>query len=75
MSAFSCSNLEQWKSLSEDIKGSITSALDGLFNKSHLVHVKTREGMTQLTFDYVDSGVVKSESVRIPDILFKVEEN
>lgn len=75
MSAFSCSNIEQWKSLSEDVKGSITSALDALFNKSHLVHVRTREGMTQLTFDYVDSGVVKSESVRIPDILFKVEEN
>lgn len=72
--AISCSNAEQWKGLSADIKGSITTVFDNLFNKSHVVHMQTRDNITYLTFDYVDDGVVRSETIRIPSSLFEVKE-
>lgn len=72
--AISCSNAEQWKGLSADIKGSIATVFDNLFNKSHVVRMQTRENITYLTFDYVEEGIVRSETIRIPSNLFDVKE-
>ena len=72
--AISCSNAEQWKGLSDDIKGSIATVFDNLFNKSHVVRMQTRDNITYLTFDYVEEGIVRSETIRIPNSLFDVKE-
>lgn len=72
--AISCSNAEQWKGLSADIKGSIATVFDNLFNKSHVVRIQTRDNITYLIFDYVEEGVVRSETIRIPSNLFEVKE-
>jgi hypothetical protein len=72
--AISCSNAEQWKGLSADIKGSIATVFDNLFNKSHVVRIQIRDNITYLIFDYVEEGVVRSETIRIPSNLFEVKE-
>ena len=72
--AISCSNAEQWKGLSDDIKGSIVTVFDNLFNKSHVVRMQTRENITYLSFDYVENDIVRSETIRIPSNLFEVKE-
>ena len=71
--AISC-NTEQWKELSDDIKSSIATVFDNLFNKSHVVHAHTRDNTTYLVFDYVDNGLVRSETIRIPSNLYEVKE-
>ena len=72
--AISCSNSEQWCELSKDIKGSINNVLDNYFKKSHVIHLTTRDTITCITFEYVEDGVVRSETIRLPSNLFSVAE-
>lgn len=67
-------NSEAYGSFKKDLLGSLESIFNGLFEKSHLVNVCTRDFTTFITFNYVDEeGLVRSETIRIPEKLFKVE--
>ena len=69
-------NNEQYNSLKRDLCGSVQSELDKLFTKAHLVDVHTDEHLnkTYITFEYVDMGMVRKETISIPSSLFTVPE-
>lgn len=71
--AIAC-NSDAYRAFQKDLLGTITSKFDDLFNKSHLVSACTRDFTTFITFNYVDEeGLVRAETVRIPEELFKIE--
>ena len=69
-------NNEQYNSLKRDLVGSINTEFDKLFTKAHLVNAHTDDHLnkTYITFEYVDMGMVRKETISIPSILFTVPE-
>lgn len=63
MKNYSIVNKEKFESLKEDIKGSLSSAIDKLFEGAHLVMVNTNSNATYITAEYVDENGSKKTSV------------
>jgi hypothetical protein len=69
MKHYSIANKEKFDSLKEDIKGSLSSAIDKLFEGAHLVAVNTSGNATYITAEYVDEKGAKKTSVLWVDSL------
>jgi hypothetical protein len=69
MKHYSIANKEKFDSLKEDIKGSLASAIDKLFEGAHLVAVNTSGNATYITAEYVDEKGAKKTSVLWVDSL------
>ena len=72
MKHYSIVNKEKFDSLKEDIKGSLSSAIDKLFTGAHLVTVNTSGNATYITAEYVDEKDLKKTSVLwVDSLMFK----
>lgn len=72
MKNYSVVNKEKFESLKEDIKGSLSSAIDNLFTGAHLVTVNTSGNATYITAEYVDDKSSKKTSVLwVDSLMFK----
>ena len=72
MKHYSIVNKEKFDSLKEDIKGSLSSAIDKLFTGAHLVTVNTSGNATYLTAEYVDENSSKKTAVLwVDSLMFK----
>ena len=69
MKHYSIVNKEKFDSLKEDIKGSLSSSVDKLFEGAHLITVNTSGNATYLTAEYVDENGSKKTSVLWVDSL------
>ena len=63
MKHYSITNKEKFDSLKEDIKGSLSFAIDKLFEGAHLVTVNTNGNATYITAEYVDENAAKKTRV------------
>ena len=73
MKHYSIVNQEKFNSLKEDIKGSLSSAIDNLFEGAHMVTVNTNGNATYLTAEYVDENGSKKTAVLWVDSLMLKE--
>ena len=65
-------NKEKFDGLKEDIKSSLSSAIDKLFEGAHLASVKTSGNATYITAEYVDENGLKKTSVLwVDSLMFK----
>lgn len=72
---YSISNQEKYTAIKKDIQGSIYEFLENLFNKSHIVEVRTEGNRTYLIFESVtDSGQLEKDTVFFDSRLFSVSE-
>lgn len=72
MKHYSVVNKEKFDSLKEDIKSSLSSAIDKLFEGAHLVTVSTSGNATYITAEYVDENGSKKTSVLwVDSLMFK----
>ena len=72
MKHYSIANKEKLDSLKEDIKGSLSSSVDKLFEGAHLVTVNTSGNSTYLTAEYVDEdGSKKTSTLWFDSLMFK----
>lgn len=72
MKNYSVVNKEKFESLKEDIKGSLSSAIDNLFTGAHLVTINTSGNATYITAEYVDEkGSKKSNVFWVDSLMFK----
>ena len=72
MKHYSIVNKEKFDSLKEDIKGSLSSSVDKLFEGAHLITVNTSGNATYLTAEYVDENGSKKTSVLwVDSLMFK----
>ena len=72
MKHYSIVNKEKFDSLKEDIKGSLSSAIDKLFEGAHLVTINTSGNATYITAEYVDENGSKKISVLwVDSLMFK----
>ena len=72
MKHYSIVNKEKFDSLKEDIKGSLSSAIDKLFEGAHLVTINTSGNATYITAEYVDENGSKKTSVLwVDSLMFK----
>lgn len=73
MKHYSIVNKEKFDSLKEDIKGSLSSAIDKLFEGAHLVTINTSGNATYITAEYVDENGSKKTNVLWVDSLMLKE--
>lgn len=73
MKNYSAVNKEKFESLKEDIKGSLSAAIDNLFTGAHLMTVHTSGNSTYFTAEYVDEKGSKKTSVLWVDSLMLKE--
>ena len=73
MKHYSIANKEKFDSLKEDIKGSLASAIDKLFEGAHLVAVNTSGNATYITAEYVDENGSKVKATIWVDSLMLKE--
>lgn len=73
MKHYSIVNKEKFDSLKEDIKGSLSSAIDKLFEGAHLVTINTTStNTTCITAEYVkDDGSKQSAVLWVDSEMFK----
>lgn len=72
MKHYSVANKEKFDSLKEDIKGSLSSAIDKLFTGAHLVTVNTSGNATYITAEYVDeNGSKEKATLWVDSLMFK----
>ena len=72
MKHYSIVNKEKFDSLKEDIKGSLSSAIDKLFEGAHLVAVNTSGNATYITAEYVnENGSKKTAGLWVDSLMFK----
>lgn len=72
MKHYSVVNKEKFDGLKEDIKGSLSSAIDKLFAGTHLVTVSTSGNATYITAEHVDENGSKKTSVLwVDSMMFK----
>ena len=72
MKHYSIVNKEKFDSLKEDIKGSLSSSIDKLFEGAHLVTVSTNSNATYITAEYVDeNGSKKTAVLWVDSVMFK----
>ena len=72
---YSISNQEKYNAIKKDVQGSIIEYLDKLFDKSHLVEVRSEGSRTYLIFESVtDSGQLEKDSVFFDSRMFSVSE-
>lgn len=72
MKNYSIVNKEKFDSLKEDIKGSLSSSIDKLFEGAHLVTVNTSGNATYITAEYVDeNGSKEKATIWVDSLMFK----
>lgn len=71
MKSYSIVNKTEFDGLKEDIKGSIASTIDQLFETAHMVTINEYNGQTFIHFKSVKDGAEVTETVWIDPILFK----
>ena len=72
MKNYSIVNKEKFDSLKEDIKGSLSSAIDKLFEGAHLVTVNTNGTTTYVAAEYVDEkGSKVKATIWFDSLMFK----
>ena len=72
MKHYSIVNKEKFDGLKEDIKSSISTAVDKLFTGAHMMSVNTSGNSTYLTAEYVDEkGVKKTATLWVDSLMFK----
>ena len=72
MKHYSVVNKEKFDGLKEDIKGSLSSAIDKLFEGAHLVTISTSGNATYITAEHVDDNGSKKTSVLwVDSLMFK----
>ena len=72
MKHYSIVNKEKFDSLKEDIKGSLSSAIDNLFTGAHLVTINTSGNATYITAEYVEeNGSKKTRVFWVDAMMFK----
>ena len=72
MKHYSIINKEKFDGLKEDIKGSLSSAIDNLFTGAHLVTINTNGNATYITAEYVDeNGSKKTTTLWVDSLMFK----
>ena len=72
MKHYSVVNKEKFDALKEDIKGSLSSAIDKLFTGAHLVTIYTTGNSTYITAEYVDeNGSKEKTTLWVDSMMFK----
>lgn len=71
MKHYSVVEKEKFNSLKEDIKGSLASAIDKLFEGAHMITVNTSGNSTYLTAEYVVDGSKKTSVIWFDSLMFK----
>ena len=72
MKHYSIVNKEKFDGLKEDIKSSISTAIDKLFTGAHMMSVNTSGNSTYITAEYVDEkGVKKTATLWVDSLMFK----
>ena len=72
MKHYSIVNKEKFDGLKEDIKGSLSSAIDNLFTGAHLVTINTSGNATYITAEYVEeNGSKKTRVFWVDAMMFK----
>lgn len=72
---YSISNQEKYNAIKKDVQDSIIEYLDKLFDKSHLVEVRSEGSRTYLIFESVtDSGQLEKDTVFFDSRMFSVSE-
>lgn len=71
MKHYSIVEKEKFDSLKEDIKGSLSSAIDNLFANAHMVTINTSGNATYITAESVKEGSKKSEVLWVDSLMLK----
>lgn len=72
---YSILNQEKYNAIKKDVQGSIIEHLDKLFDKSHLVDVRSEGSRTYLIFEWVDeNGQLQKDSTWFDSRMFFVSE-
>lgn len=72
---YSISNQEKYNAIKKDVIGSISEHIENLFNKSHVVEVRSEGSRTYLIFESVtDSGNLEKDTVFFDSRMFSVSE-
>lgn len=72
MKHYSIVNKEKFDGLKEDIKSSLSAAIDKVFTGAHIVTVNTSGNSTYITAEYVDEkGVKKTATLWVDSLMFK----